>query len=75
MFWGCGGWGRGYEVDHSPRAELRLHRPRDVDRGFAVCHAEFCLAVFDDGELDGDGAGDFDGAAEGDLAVALCGFC
>ena len=30
------------------------------------------MAVFEDGEFDGDDAGDFDGAAEGDFAVALC---
>jgi hypothetical protein len=44
--------------------DLRLHRPRDVDGGSPSLHAEFLLPVLDHLELDGDDAGDFDGAAE-----------
>ena len=61
-----------FEVDHAAGGELRLHGAGDIQGGFAAYHAEFGLAVFEDGEFDGDDAGDFDGAAEGDFAVALC---
>lgn len=60
------------KVDHAAGAELRLHRAGDVDGRLAADHAELGLAVFDHLELDGDDAGNLDGAAEGDFAVALC---
>ena len=60
-----------YEVQHAPGAELRLHWARDVDGGFAAHHSQLGLAVLDHVELDGDDAGNLDGAAEGDLAVTL----
>ena len=63
--------GKAFEVDHAAGRELRLHGTGDVDRGAAVDHAELGLPVFDHGELDGDDTGDFNGAAEGDFAVAL----
>lgn len=59
------------KVDHPAGAELRLHRPGDVDGRLAADHAEFLLAVLDDFELDGDFAGDFDRAAKRDLAITL----
>ena len=61
-----------YKIQHPARPELRLHGARNVDGRFASDHAEFLLAILDDVELDGDDAGDLDGTAEGDLAVALC---
>lgn len=67
-----GEMGNTNKVDHASRGELRLNGSRHVDGGSAVDHAEFLLAVFDHVELDGDDARDFDGAAEGDFAVALC---
>lgn len=56
------------EIQHPPRPELRLDRPRDVDGGL---DAERRHAGFEDGEVDGDDAGHFDGAAKGDFAVSL----
>lgn len=60
-----------FKVDHPTWAELRLHGPGDVNWGLASDHAEFLLAVLDDLELDGDFAGDFDGATKGDFSVSL----
>ena len=60
------------KVYHPAWTELWLYRTWHEDGRFAVDHAEFLLAVFDHIKLDGDDAGDLDGAAEGDLAVALC---
>lgn len=60
-----------YKVEHAAGTELRLDGAGQEDGGFAALHAELGLAVLDDVELDGDDAGDLDGAAEGDLAVAL----
>lgn len=61
------------EVYHPAWTKLRLYWAGDENGRFAVDHAEFLLAIFDHVEFDGDDAGDFDGAAEGDLAIALCG--
>lgn len=58
-----------FKVEVPSGTELGFHRTRDEDGGF---HAELAHAVFDDIEFEGDAAGDFDGAAEGDFAVALC---
>lgn len=63
-----------FEVNHASGAELRLHRAGYIDWRLAADHAELLLAVLDDFELDGDFAGDLDGTAEGDLAIALCQF-
>jgi hypothetical protein len=60
-----------FEVDHSSRGELGLDWTGDVNRRFASFHSQGFLAVFDHGEFDRDDAGDFDGPAEGDFAVAL----
>jgi hypothetical protein len=49
-------------------AELGLHGPLVEDGGF---HAEVRHPVFHHGELQRDDAGHFDGAAEGDFAVAF----
>jgi hypothetical protein len=43
----------------------------DVDGRLSALHAELFLPTLDDIELDGDDAGNLDGAAEGDLAVTL----
>ena len=59
------------EGEHAARAELRFDRAGEEDRGFAADHAELGLAVFHDVEFEGDDSRDLDGAAEGDLAVAL----
>ena len=63
--------GEALEGEHAPRAELGFHGAGEEDGGFAVDHPQLGLAAFHDGEFEGDDAGDFDGAAEGDLAVAL----
>jgi hypothetical protein len=49
-----------------------LDRARNVDGRFSSHHTEFLLAIFNHVEFDGDDAGDFNGAAEGDFTVALC---
>jgi len=60
------------KVDIPSWSEVWLDRTRDEDGGLAVLvHPEFRHAALDDVEFDGDDAGDLDGAAEGDLAVAL----
>ena len=52
----------------SAGAIMRLHGPGQEERGF---HVEVLNTVFHDGEFDGDDARHFDGAAEGNLPVAL----
>jgi len=56
------------KVDVPPRTELRLHRTGDVN---GTLHVELLHAALHDAEFDGDDACHFDGAAEGDFAVAL----
>jgi hypothetical protein len=56
------------KVDVPPWSELWLDGAGDVDRAL---EAEVGYALFDDAEVDCDYAGHLDGAAEGDLAVAL----
>ena len=56
------------KVDVPPRTELRLHWTREVD---GTLHVELLHAALHDTEFDGDDACHFDGAAEGDFAVAL----
>ncbi len=57
-----------FEGEVATGAELRLHGALLEDGRF---HAEVGHAVFHDAEFQADDAGHFDGAAEGDLAVAL----
>ena len=59
------------EVDHPARPELGLNGTRDVDGRLAARHAQNLLSALHHLELDRDDAGDLDGSAEGDLAVAL----
>lgn len=68
---GKGEGAKTYEVKHPSRTELWLHGPGEEDGGFAALHTELGLAVLDHVEFERDDAGDFDGAAEGDFAVAL----
>lgn len=56
------------EVNIPAGTELRLHRARNINR---TLHAQLLHAALHDGEFDGDDAGHLDGAAEGDLPVAL----
>lgn len=56
------------KVDIPARTKLRLHRTRDVN---GTLHVELLHAALHNAELDGDDACHFDGAAEGDFAVAL----
>lgn len=56
------------KVDVPSRAELGLHRPRDVDGGL---DAQLFHAVLHDAELDCDDARHLYGATEGNLAVSL----
>ena len=56
------------KVQIPARAKLRLDRARDVQ---GALHAQRRHPAGDDAEVDGDDAGHLDGAAEGDLAVAL----
>ncbi|KAH9841297.1 Thromboxane-A synthase, partial [Teratosphaeria destructans] len=60
--------GEALEVEVAAGTELRFHGAGDVEGG---AHVEVAHAALHDGELDGDDAGHLDGAAEGDLAVAL----
>ena len=60
--------GEPLKVDVPTRSELRLDWAGDVDR---APDAEFGEPVLDHLEVDGDDACHLDGAAEGDLAVAL----
>lgn len=59
------------KVDVPARAKLRLHGPGQVD---GRLEAQISHAVLDHLEVYRNDAGHLDGAAEGDLAVALCVF-
>jgi hypothetical protein len=63
--------GETLEGEHPAGAELGFYGAGEEDGGFPADHPQLGLAAFHDGEFEGDDAGDFDGAAEGDLAVAL----
>ena len=56
------------EIDVPSRAELRLDRPRDVDRRL---HGKLLHAALHHGEVDRDDTRHLNRAAERDLAVAL----
>ena len=60
---------RSYERDEE---DSRLDRTRDINRALPSHHSKLLLAIFDHVEFNGDDPGDFDRAAEGDFAVALC---
>jgi hypothetical protein len=61
---------KAFEGEVAAGAELGLDGALVEDGGF---HAEVGDAVFHHREFEGDDAGHFDGAAEGDLAVTLWG--
>lgn len=51
-----------------PGPKMRLHRPREIDRGL---HPQIRNSVLHNLEVDGDDAGHLDRATEGDLPIAL----
>ena len=58
-----------FEGEIATGTVMRFDGSGEEERRF---HAEVGHAVLHDGEFEGDDAGHFDGATEGDLAVTLC---